>query len=143
MKKLKKYPNRRVYDPQASEFLKIGDLRQMVLDNEPFEVVDSKTGEDLTNQILLQIISERESDGESSILTTRILEEVIRFYGDEYNVALRPFFEKQVLQYLKESDKLRRRIKDLANYSHAPIYREVTSLVTDVLKSASSKRKSG
>lgn len=77
---IKKYANRRLYDTQTSSHITLHDLRQLVVDEEPFQVVDAKTGEDLTRSILLQIIQEAESDGEP-IFSSEMLRGIIRFYG--------------------------------------------------------------
>jgi polyhydroxyalkanoate synthesis repressor PhaR len=60
---IKKYPNRRLYDTQTSSYITLTDVKQLVLDNEEFTVVDAKSGDDLTRSILLQIILEEESHG--------------------------------------------------------------------------------
>ncbi len=74
---IKKYPNRRLYDTQDSRYITLDDAKQMVIDREPFQVVDQKTGEDLTRSILLQIIMEQESAGEP-LFDANILGEFIR-----------------------------------------------------------------
>ena len=53
---IKKYPNRRLYDTQTSSYITLTDVKQLVLDNEIFAVIDAKSDEDLTRSILLQII---------------------------------------------------------------------------------------
>ena len=57
---IKKYPNRRLYDTANSGYITLADVKQMVLDNIDFQVVDAKTGDDLTRAILLQIILDEE-----------------------------------------------------------------------------------
>lgn len=104
---LKKYPNRRIYDTETSKFVTLPDVRQLVIDRKPFQVVHSKTGNDLTRSVLLQIISELEEEGHESLLTNRILEELIRFYGDRMVGFMAPYFEQQILQYIAAQDKLR------------------------------------
>lgn len=78
---IKKYPNRRLYDTQDSRYITLDDAREMVMDNTPFTVIDQKTGEDLTRSILLQIIVEQESHGESPF-NAEILSEFIRNYSE-------------------------------------------------------------
>lgn len=107
MRLLKKYPNRRIYDTETSRFVTLPDVRQLVIDRKPFQVVHSKTGKDLTRSVLLQIISELEEEGHKSLLTDRILEELIRFYGDRLVGFMAPFIEQQILQYIAAQDKLR------------------------------------
>lgn len=77
---LKKYPNRRLYDTQTSTYVTLADVKAMVLAGERFEVHDTKTGEDLTRAILLQIILEEETGG-VPLFSTSMLEQLIRFYG--------------------------------------------------------------
>ena len=74
---IKKYPNRRLYDTEISSYITIEDVRQLIVDGEEFEVRDAKTGEDLTRQVLLQIISEHEGDGQP-MLSTQLLSQIIR-----------------------------------------------------------------
>lgn len=60
---IKKYPNRRLYDTKTSAYITLVDVKDLVLQNEDFSVVDAKTGDDLTRSILLQIILEEEAGG--------------------------------------------------------------------------------
>jgi len=107
LKILRKYPNRRIYDTETSKFVTLADVHQLVTDRVPFQVVHSKTGTDLTRSVLLQIISEMEEQGHQSLLTNRILEELIRFYGDRMVGLMAPWFEQQILQYLAAQDRLK------------------------------------
>jgi polyhydroxyalkanoate synthesis repressor PhaR len=52
-----------LYDTKTSSYITLADVKELVLQNEPFQVVDAKTGEDLTRSILLQIILEEEAGG--------------------------------------------------------------------------------
>ena len=61
---IEKYPKRRLYDTEISSYITLEEVRQLVLDEEEFEVRDAKTGENLTRSVLLQIISEYEDHGE-------------------------------------------------------------------------------
>jgi polyhydroxyalkanoate synthesis repressor PhaR len=115
LKILKKYPNRRIYDTSASEYIKLGDIRQMVINYEQFQVVDSKTGDDLTRATLMQVVTELESEGQRSLLTNRILEELIRFYGDQFASVIGPLIEQQILAFLEEQDKIRAHLKQFAS----------------------------
>ena len=60
---IKKYPNRRLYDTETSTYITLSDVKQLVLDQEEFKVMDAKSAEDLTRSILLQIILEEETGG--------------------------------------------------------------------------------
>jgi len=104
---LKKYPNRRIYDTQTSQFVALAEIRQMIIDRESVQVVHSKTGENLTRSVLMQIITEMEQEGHASLLTNRVLEELIRFYGDKIVAMMGPYLEQQILQSLASQDQVR------------------------------------
>lgn len=107
MKLLKKYANRRIYDTDTSQFVKLADIRQMVLDREAFKVVDADSDRDLTRSILLQIVTELEAEGHETLLTNRVLEELIRFFDDKLVSMMSPYLEQQILQSLAIQDELR------------------------------------
>lgn len=107
MRLLKKYPNRRIYDTKTSKFVALADIRQMIIDRENIQVVHSKTEKDLTRSVLMQIITEMEAEGHQSLLTNRILEELIRFYGDKVVAMIGPYLEQQILQLLQAQDQIR------------------------------------
>lgn len=78
---IKKYPNRRLYDTAESKYVTLNDVRKLVLDGVGFSVIDKKSGDDITRNILLQIIIEQEEEGEP-LFTTDVLEQIIGFYGN-------------------------------------------------------------
>jgi len=80
IRQIKKYSNRRLYDTHTSSHVNLADIKQMVQNEIPFTVIDAKTGEDLTRNILMQIIQEAESDGEP-IFSSDMLKNIIKFYG--------------------------------------------------------------
>jgi polyhydroxyalkanoate synthesis repressor PhaR len=92
---LKKYPNRRLYDTYTSSYITLSDVKKMVLDSTVFEVLDAKTGENLTRSILLQIILEEETGG-VPMFTTPLLEQIIRFYGNAMQGAMGSYLEKNL-----------------------------------------------
>src|SRR3954462_14143855 len=92
---IKKYPNRRLYDTQTSSYITLADVKQLVLDNEEFAVVDAKTNEDLTRSILLQIILEEEANG-APMFTSSALSQIIRYYGHAMQGMMGSYLEKNV-----------------------------------------------
>ncbi len=92
---IKKYPNRRLYDTQTSSYITLTDVKQLVLDNEQFTVVDAKTNEDLSRSILLQIILEEEAGG-APMFTEQVLASIIRFYGQAMQGFMGPYLEKNI-----------------------------------------------
>ena len=77
---IKKYANRRLYCTSTSSYITLETLADLVRRGIDFEVQDAKTGEDLTRQILTQIIFERENKGEGA-LPVDFLRQLISFYG--------------------------------------------------------------
>ena len=92
---IKKYPNRRLYDTQTSSYITLTDVKQLVLANEEFTVVDAKSDEDLTRSILLQIILEEESNG-SPMFSSAALSQIIRYYGHAMQGMMGSYLEKNV-----------------------------------------------
>jgi polyhydroxyalkanoate synthesis repressor PhaR len=78
---IKKYANRRLYDTESSTYITLDRLAQMVREGEEFEVVDAKTGEDITRHVLTQIIVDEEARG-STMLPLNFLKQLIGLYGN-------------------------------------------------------------
>jgi len=89
---IKKYPNRRLYDTANSGYITLADVRQMVLDGIDFQVVDAKSGEELTRAILLQII---------------------RFYGSAQQTIMGQYIEQNVKAFLGIQKKLQDQAKQI------------------------------
>ncbi len=106
---IKKYPNRRLYDTEISSYITVEDVRQLILDGESFEVRDAKTGEDLTRQVLLQIIAEQEQGGEP-VLSTQLLSQIIRFYGDSMQGFMGNYLERSMQLFLDQQTQFRQQI---------------------------------
>ncbi|NDF46005.1 MAG: polyhydroxyalkanoate synthesis repressor PhaR, partial [Betaproteobacteria bacterium] len=87
------------YDTDTSSYITLAQVKQLVMDNEPFVVRDAKTGEDLTRSLLLQIILEEEAAG-APILTERVLANIIRFYGHTLQGYMGTYLEKNVQSYI-------------------------------------------
>jgi polyhydroxyalkanoate synthesis repressor PhaR len=92
---IKKYPNRRLYDTDTSSYITLTEVKRLVMDSEPFVVLDVKTGEDLTRSILLQIILEEEANG-TPMFTAPVLASVIRFYGHAMQGFMGGYLEKNM-----------------------------------------------
>lgn len=114
---LKKYPNRRLYDTRDSVYVTLEDVRQLVLANESVKVVDSKSGNDLTRSVLLQIIAEQEGEGHEPLLTNRVLQQLIRFYGNSMQGLLSRYIEQSVMVFLQQQELYQRRMRDVLNAS--------------------------
>jgi polyhydroxyalkanoate synthesis repressor PhaR len=79
---IKKYANRRLYDTESSTYITLDRLAQMVREGREFEVVDAKTGDDITRQVLTQIIVDEEARGGATMLPINFLKQLIGLYGN-------------------------------------------------------------
>ena len=102
---IKKYPNRRLYDTRTSSYITLADVKDLVLGNEQFQVVDAKTGEDLTRSILLQIILEEEAGG-APMFTSDLLSHMIRFYGNAMQGMMGKYLESNIKAFTEMQGKL-------------------------------------
>ena len=102
---IKKYPNRRLYDTRTSSYITLADVKELVLNNELFQVVDAKTSEDLTRSILLQIILEEEAGG-APMFTSDLLSHMIRFYGNAMQGMMGKYLESNIKAFTEMQAKL-------------------------------------
>jgi len=109
---IKKYPNRRLYDTANSGYITLTDVKQMVLENIDFVVVDAKSGEDLTRAILLQIILDEEGAG-MPMFSSEMLAQMIRFYGTAQQTVMGQYMEQNVKAFLAIQKKLQDQAKSV------------------------------
>jgi polyhydroxyalkanoate synthesis repressor PhaR len=106
---IKKYANRRLYDAASSRHVTLDDLRRLVVKGEKLKVIDDKTGEDITRSVLLQIISEQEHLGRP-ILTTPVLETLIRFYGNAMQDFMTRYLEQSVEHFVQQQQQVQEQL---------------------------------
>ncbi|MEO6689759.1 MAG: polyhydroxyalkanoate synthesis repressor PhaR [Dokdonella sp.] len=131
---IKKYPNRRLYDTEISSYITLEEVRQLVLDNEEFEVRDAKTGENLTRSVLLQIISEYEDRGEP-MFTTKLLSQVIRFYGDSLQGFMGGYLERSLQIFLDQQQQFRSQLNNILGQTPWSMLNGLTERNVDLWKS--------
>lgn len=100
---IKKYANRRLYDASQSRHITLDDIRTMVVAGEQVKVIEDKTNEDITRLILLQVIADQEQFGRP-ILSTTLLESLIRFYGNSLQGFLSAYLEKSVETFMRQQE---------------------------------------
>ncbi|MCU9847644.1 polyhydroxyalkanoate synthesis repressor PhaR [Defluviimonas sp. WL0024] len=76
---IKRYASRRLYNTETSDYVTLEDIAAFIRDGREVQIVDLKSGDDLTRQYLLQIIAEHESRGES-VLPIDVLTDLVRSY---------------------------------------------------------------
>ena len=97
---IKKYANRRLYDTESSSYITLDRLAAMIREGRDFEVVDAKTGEDITHQVLTQIIVDEESRG-STMLPVNFLRQLIGLYGGQLQGAVPTYLEAAMEAFQK------------------------------------------
>lgn len=107
---IKKYANRRLYDTGRSSYVTLEDLCEMVKEGHDFVVYDAKSGEDLTRQVLTQIIVDQESNGGQNLLPIGFLRQLIGFYGDNIGNLVPNYLEHTLETFSKNQEQLRQQI---------------------------------
>ena len=97
---IKRYASRRLYNTETSDYVTLEDIARFIHDGRDVQILDLKSGDDLTRQYLLQIITEHESRGDS-ILPIDILTDLVRSYTTQANSIVPQFFEMS-FQMLRE-----------------------------------------
>lgn len=123
---IKKYANRRLYDSSQSRHITLDDIRNLIVKGEKIRVVEDKTGKDITRHILLQVIAEQEQFGRP-ILSTPVLEAIIRFYGNSMQGLLAAFLEKSIEVFLHQQEVVQNQISKIV--AHTPL-----STVADITR---------
>jgi polyhydroxyalkanoate synthesis repressor PhaR len=131
---IKKYPNRRLYDTEISSYITLEEIRQLVLDDEEFEVRDAKTGENLTRSVLLQIIAEYEERGQP-MFTTKLLSQIIRFYGDSLQGFMGGYLERSLQVFLDQQQQFRSQLNNMLGQGPWSMLNDLTERNMDMWKS--------
>ncbi|KLI63870.1 polyhydroxyalkanoate synthesis repressor PhaR [Aurantiacibacter marinus] len=102
---IKKYANRRLYNTRSSSYITLDDLAVMVREDVDFQVLDAKTGNDITHSILTQIIMEEEANGEH-MLPVSFLRQLIGMYGNSMQAMMPPYLEAAMVNFETNQSKL-------------------------------------
>jgi polyhydroxyalkanoate synthesis repressor PhaR len=108
---IKKYANRRLYNTQTSSYVTLDHLCDMVKEGVEFEVRDARTGEDITRQVLAQIIFEEENKGQH-LLPIQFLRQLIRFYGDSLQAFVPSYLELSMDSFTKNQQEMREKFAE-------------------------------
>lgn len=138
---IKKYPNRRLYDTEDSQYITLAEVRTLVLDGIDFKVLDQQTQADLTNAILLQVIAEQEASGDP-LLSREFLTHLIRSYGGQMQGIAGKYLEQSMNLFVQQQRELRERIKQTVGHDPVEIalglaeknYRRLRTLQDEVFK---------
>ena len=103
---IKKYANRRLYNTESSSYITLDHLGTMTREGRDFQVVDAKTGEDITRSVLTQIIMDEEGRGQT-MLPVPFLRQLISMYGDSMQSMVPHYLEASMEAFAKNQAQFR------------------------------------
>lgn len=122
---IKKYPNRRLYDTEESRYITLADVKELVMDKVDFEVIDKKSGEDITRTILLQVISDQEQHGDA-IMSEDFLAQIIRAYGSVVPDIVTKYLEQSMTLFMQQQKYLKGQLQSMVGSDPLSAMAELT-----------------
>jgi polyhydroxyalkanoate synthesis repressor PhaR len=104
---IKKYANRRLYNTETSSYITLEHLAAMTREGRDFKVVDAKTDEDITHNVLTQIIMEAEGRGTQPMLPVNFLRQLIALYGDSMQAMVPGYLEASLDSFRRNQQQFR------------------------------------
>ena len=117
---IKKYANRRLYNTRSSSYITLDHLAKMTREGIDYKVLDAKSGNDITHQILTQIILDEEANGEQ-MLPVNFLRDLIRMYGNSMQSLIPHYLEASMENFRANQSKLAKAFED--NLGNNPLAR--------------------
>ncbi|WP_109356974.1 polyhydroxyalkanoate synthesis repressor PhaR [Sphingorhabdus sp. EL138] len=111
---IKKYANRRLYNTQTSNYITLDFLAEMTRDDVDFVVVDAKTGDDITHNVLTQIIVDEESSGQN-MLPVNFLRQLISMYGNSMQSLMPSYLEASMDNFRKNQKQFQEAVEGALN----------------------------
>jgi polyhydroxyalkanoate synthesis repressor PhaR len=93
---LRRYPSRKLYNKNASSYVRLPEVAEMVRKGANIRVEDTETGEDVTRQVLLQIIMEQEGRASGAVLSADLMMDMIRLHQSKASEVMTGLFEQSV-----------------------------------------------
>jgi polyhydroxyalkanoate synthesis repressor PhaR len=103
---IKKYANRRLYNTETSSYITLDHLAAMTREGRDFKVVDAKTDDDITHNVLTQIIMEEESRGQT-MLPVNFLRQLIALYGDSMQAMVPGYLEASMESFRRNQEQFK------------------------------------
>lgn len=116
---IKKYANRRLYDTESSSYITLDHLSAMTRAGREFKVVDAKSGEDITHNVLTQIIMEEETRG-TTMLPVSVLRQLISMYGDQMQAMVPHYLEASMEAFRRNQEQFRSALSGMMENSANP-----------------------
>eukprot|EP01013_Petalomonas_cantuscygni_P014658 TRINITY_DN3006_c0_g2_i2.p1 TRINITY_DN3006_c0_g2~~TRINITY_DN3006_c0_g2_i2.p1 ORF type:complete len:180 (+),score=49.82 TRINITY_DN3006_c0_g2_i2:221-760(+) len=125
---IKKYANRRLYNTQTSSYITLDFLAEMTRNDQDFVVVDAKTGEDITHNVLTQIIVDEESSGKQ-MLPVKFLRQLISMYGNSMQSLMPSYLEASMDNFRKNQKQFQEAVENALKASPlAGVFEKALSL---------------
>ncbi|MCP4494572.1 MAG: polyhydroxyalkanoate synthesis repressor PhaR [Gammaproteobacteria bacterium] len=122
---IKKYPNRRLYDTESSCYITLSQVRELVVNEIPFKVVEQKTNEDITRSILLQIILEQESET-NPLFSNDNLQRFIRYYGSAPQQGFSEFIGQSLQFFHDQQLEFGKAVEDFTGQNPMSVWADIT-----------------
>ena len=103
---IKKYANRRLYNTETSSYITLDHLAAMTREGRDFKVIDAKTEEDITHNVLTQIIMEEEARGQT-LLPVNFLRQLIALYGDSMQAMVPGYLEASMESFRRNQEQFK------------------------------------
>ncbi|WP_374943465.1 polyhydroxyalkanoate synthesis repressor PhaR [Sphingomonas sp.] len=114
---IKKYANRRLYNTETSSYITLEHLAAMTRDGREFRVVDAKSDEDITHNVLTQIIMDEESRGQT-MLPVNFLRQLIAMYGDSMQAVVPGYLEASMDSFRRNQEQFKSAVEGA--FAHTP-----------------------
>lgn len=111
---IKKYANRRLYNTQTSNYITLDFLAEMTRDDVDFVVIDAKSGDDITHNVLTQIIVDEESSGQN-MLPVNFLRQLISMYGNSMQSLMPSYLEASMENFRKNQKQFQEAVEGALN----------------------------
>jgi polyhydroxyalkanoate synthesis repressor PhaR len=141
---IKKYANRRLYDTGSSQSITLQDVRDLIGSGHHIQVVEAKTGRDVTRSVLLQIVADQELLGRP-VLSNEFLESMIRVNSNPMRDLTRGYLEKVMTHIESQQDSVERAwastlkstgLEELGNMSPLAPFRQFQKKMFEVWSAA-------
>lgn len=107
---LRRYPSRKLYNKNSSSYVRLPEVAEMVRHGANIRVEDTETGEDVTRQVLLQIIMEQENQQAGTMLSADLMMDMIRLHQSKASEMMTGLFEQSVAFIRSQQEQLANRV---------------------------------
>lgn len=140
---IKKYANRRLYNTETSSYITLEHLAAMTREGRDFKVVDAKSEDDITHNVLTQIIMEEESRGQT-MLPVNFLRQLIALYGDSMQAMVPGYLEASMDSFRRNQAQFKSAVEGaFANSPFAEIAKRNMAMFEAATSAFSTKREGG